>query len=294
MNANRYMLLLLPGIALCQNSPTLQASTSDRVVIQELLITGVRTFTSSQLADIEHTLTALEMSRGEDEFQGRLRNAFQERGYFDATVKSVEIKPLDPLARPTPVRVETEVDEGPRYKLAGFKFLNNHAISAAKLQSQFPIHRGDFFRTDKIRAGLEAVAKLYRSSGYVEEIAVPDATERSRNTVLLAVDVKEGSQYRMGKLEIGAEPALARQLERNWKLQPGEPFDANYPAKFFADNSALFPSSFNLQSGSNITLDCHNLAASVQLSLDPEHPLQPTPNRLDCDPPKKSKEEPHS
>jgi outer membrane protein assembly factor BamA len=288
MNVSRYFLLLLPAIALGQDNPTAPSSNSDHIVIQELVITGVRTLASSQLADIEHTLTALEMRRDDEELQERLRNAFQERGYFDANVKSVEIKPLDPLARPTPVRVETEVDEGPRYKLAGFKFLNNHVISAAELQTQFPIHRGDFFSTDKIRAGLEAVAKLYRSKGYVEEIAVPDATERSSNAVLLAVEIKEGTQYRMGKLEIGAEPELARQLERKWSLRPGQPFDANYPAKFAEDNSSLLPKAFNLQTGSHISLDCHDLIASIQFQLDPDHSLQPTPNRLDCDQPNES------
>lgn len=286
MNVSRYFPLLLSTMALCQSNPAKPAS--DRIVIQELLITGVRSLTSSQLADLEHTLTALEMDRGDEDMEGRLRNAFQQRGFFDAKVKAMEIKPLDPLARPVPVRVETEVDEGPRYKLAGFKFLNNHAISGARLQAQFPIRKGDLFSTDKIRAGLEAVAKLYRSNGYVEEIAVPDANERSSNTVLLAVEIKEGSQYRMGKLDIGADPELRRQLERKWKLRTGKPFDANYPAKFVEDNSGLLPRAFNLQTGSNISLDCHDLTASIQLQIDPDHSLQPIPNRLDCDQPNES------
>lgn len=296
MNVRRCFLLLLSTMALCQSNPAKPAS--DRIVIQELSITGVRSFTSSQLADLEHTLTALEMDRGDKDMEDRLRNAFQERGFFDAKVKAMEIKPLDPLARPTPVRVETEVDEGPRYKLAGFKFLNNHAISGAKLQAQFPIRKGDFFSTDKIRAGLEAVAKLYRSNGYIEEIAIPDSNERSSNTVLLSLDIKEGPQYRMGKLEVGAESELARQVERKWKLRPGQAFDANYPARFVEENSSFLPKAFNMRTGSNISLDCHDLTASIQLQLDSDHPLPPSPNRLDCDQPDESNpaqtNQPHS
>jgi outer membrane protein assembly factor BamA len=280
MNLRHSILLLLPAIAFCQTKDT-----SDRVVLQELVITGVHSMTSSQLSDIEHSLTAFEVERGDEDFDDRLRNAFQERGYFDANVKSVKMTPLDPLAQPMPVRVESEIDEGPRYKLADFKFLNNRAISAAKLQSQFPLHKGDYFSTDKLRAGLEAVAKLYRTQGYVQEFAVPDTSERFSNAVVFAVDVTEGSQYRMGKLEIGAEAEVAQQLERKWKLQPGQFFDANYPEEFVKENGALLPKTFNLRTGANISLDCHDFTVSVQLQVDPDHPLQPTSNRLDCEPP---------
>jgi hypothetical protein len=83
MNLRHSILLLLPAIAFCQTKDT-----SDRVVLQELVITGVHSMTSLQLADIEHSLTAFEVERGDEDFDDRLRNAFQERGYFDANVKS--------------------------------------------------------------------------------------------------------------------------------------------------------------------------------------------------------------
>jgi len=49
-----------------------------------------------------------------DELSERIRNQFQDRGYFKAEVEKLNIKVIDPLAAPKPIRMEAQVSEGGR------------------------------------------------------------------------------------------------------------------------------------------------------------------------------------
>lgn len=275
--------LMSSMLGAAQSSESHTHSKTDRILIQELVISGVTTVDSQQLTEIEHSLTALEVKNDDSEIKERLRDAFQQRGYFDAEVKTLETKQLDPLARPAPVHVDAEVNEGLRYKIAGIQFVNNHVLTAQKLQAQFPLQRGDFFSTDKVRGGIESLRKLYTSMGYLSFVAVPDAEERSNAGVILRLDLKEGSQYRMGKLEILGEKEATDQLQRKWALGPGKPFDAGYLRKFVEENKSLLPDGFVEASNTNVSVDCKELTASVQIQVDPKQPLQRIPSKVDCD-----------
>jgi outer membrane protein assembly factor BamA len=47
---------------------------------------------------------------------------FQDRGYFKAEVEKLDIKVIDPLASPKPIRMEAQVNEGARYRLSTIDF----------------------------------------------------------------------------------------------------------------------------------------------------------------------------
>jgi outer membrane protein assembly factor BamA len=229
------------------------------------------------------------MDRNGEELKERLRDSFQQRGYFKANVKAAEIKPLDPLARPMPVRVEAEVDEGPRFKFSVIKFIGNHVLSREELQAQLPFHTGDLFDVGRVRSGFENLLKLYRSIGYMNFSLVPDTDIGSDATITLKLEVNEGPQYRMGKLDMTGGKELAEQLQRRWELEPGKPFDGGYLDRFIEENKSLLGADFNAASDTHVSLDCRDLTASVQIQLDLTHPPKPIPSKLDCDDPQEAK-----
>jgi hypothetical protein len=69
-----------------------------------------------------------------------VRSQFQDHGYFLVVVEKFEIKVIDPLASPKPVRREAEVSEGPLCRLSSIDFTGNHCVSSSNC--------GPCFRSD--------------------------------------------------------------------------------------------------------------------------------------------------
>ena len=114
---------------------------------------------------------------------------------------------------------------------------------------------------------------LYSSRGFLESFSLPDAKLDSSSTVKLNVDVHEGPQYRMDKLEILGPPEVAEKLQTRWKLAPGAIFDAAYVETFLEKNRSLLPENFNQRNGVELFTDCRDGTVSVHIHLtqDPKH-----------------------
>jgi outer membrane protein assembly factor BamA len=120
-------------------------------------------------------------------------------------VKSLRVKPQDPLAAPKPVTLEGEVSEGPQYRLGQLTFLKNHAFTTEELRKQFPLKNGSLIERNKIAMGLESLRKLYVNDGYLDLVFVPETLLSSNGIANLSITIDEGPQYHMGKLDIVAE-----------------------------------------------------------------------------------------
>jgi outer membrane protein assembly factor BamA len=105
--------LICVSTAMPQRGKTINVT---EVVIRELVIGGTRTLDNTELNEITSSLVETRSNDSSKELGDRVRDTFQQRGYFDAEVKHVKFKALDPLAVPKLVRVEAEVEEGPRYR----------------------------------------------------------------------------------------------------------------------------------------------------------------------------------
>jgi hypothetical protein len=74
-------------------------------------------------------------------------------------VEKFEIKVIDPLASPEPVRREAEVSEGPLCRLFSIDSTANHSVSSKQLQAMFPIKTGEVFKKAKTAEGLETMKR---------------------------------------------------------------------------------------------------------------------------------------
>lgn len=56
------------------------------------------------------------------------------------------------------------------------------------------------------------------------------------------LEINEGDQFRMGKLDIrGLPPELSQKLAAKWKLQSGQTFDNSYVRQFLKESGNLLP-----------------------------------------------------
>jgi hypothetical protein len=114
-----------------------------------------------------------------DEVGERIRADFQERGYFQAVVHTSSLQPLELTDGKQSLRVIASVNAGDQFRLRSINIQSaapdqRLSISLETLRDQFHLRDGDVFNATEIRQGLGRLRKLYLSSGYVGETAIPD------------------------------------------------------------------------------------------------------------------------
>ncbi|HUN87138.1 MAG TPA: POTRA domain-containing protein [Terriglobales bacterium] len=254
------------------------------ILTEEVVISGTTTLDNAQLQDIENYLTSRRIGNEDKEIRERIKDAFQQRGYFDADVTNLKVRPLDPLARPMPVRVEADVTEGVRYTIGSIKFTGNHAISNDELRQAFPIRVGDWFDTEKVRSGLADIRKQYLAKGYLNCLPKPDVAKGGDAQMTLTFDIAEGSQYRMGALQVIADkPEQADALQQRWKLEAGQPYDPDYTEQFLADNKNLLPADFSPRNDVFAIPDCDNMTVAVTIQIDAKRAFRAPPKEHGCE-----------
>lgn len=244
------------------------------ILISDFTITGTQTISATDLARITSDMIGSCYDEDSDEMGERVRASFQQRGYFQAEVKTVRYKPRDPLGVPKPVTLESEVSEGPQFRLGQVTFLKNHAFSNEKLRQQFPLKTKDVVERDKVAAGLASLRKLYATRGYMDFVAIPETVFGSNATMNLNITIEEGPQYHMGKLDIVAEKEPAARLRAEWKLAEGAVYDNTYIDKYLSAHSDLLPANFSRANVQTIQ-NCPNTLMQVLLIVDP---AQDTPH----------------
>lgn len=238
------------------------------VLVSDFTITGTQAISATDLARISGDMIGSCYDEDSDEMGERVRASFQDRGYFQAEVKSIRFKPRDPLGVPKPVALEGDVSEGPQFKLGEVTFIENHAFPAEELRQQFPLKTGALSERDKIASGLESLRRLYGTRGYLDFIAIPESQFGSNATLNLNITIQEGPQYHMGKLDIVADREVSGRLRPEWKLAEGDVWDQSYINQYLQANHDLLPLGFskaNVQTVQN----CPEATIEVRLVIDP-------------------------
>jgi len=159
-----------------------------------------------------------------DEDTERVRNEYQNRGYFKVIVNEPKTQIHDtghksghiPLLQSGPgkaVDITMPIEEGDRYNLGSITFKNNKAVSNVKaLRNLFPIRDGDVFSKDKIAKGLENLRKAYGEQGYINFTSVPETHfDDEKKLIFLEIDVDEGKQFYVRRIEFQGKHHHPRQ-----------------------------------------------------------------------------------
>jgi outer membrane protein insertion porin family len=175
-----------------------------------------------------------------DEDTERVRNEYQNRGYFKANVVQPKTQIHDtghkgfhiPLAQGgsgKAVDITMPIEEGERYTLGSITFKNNKAVSNVKaLRALFPIKDGDIFSKEKVGKGLENLRKAYGQQGYINFTSVPDTRfDDEKKVIFLDIDVDEGKQFYVRRIEFqGNTTTRDKVIRREIALEEGNVYDS--------------------------------------------------------------------
>ena len=108
------------------------------ILVSDLKISGTKTLSSEQVRRLASVIVGHCFNEDNDELKERLRNEFQNRGYFQVEVRNLDVKVIDPLETPKPVVLLFEADEGARFKTGEITFVNNHTFTSAQQPKGLP------------------------------------------------------------------------------------------------------------------------------------------------------------
>jgi outer membrane protein assembly factor BamA len=180
---------------------------------------------------------------GLDHLRERIRDAWQEQGYFKAKVKKAVTQTLEDAPYKRAVEVTVYVDAGKQYWLGEIEFRQSAHLSAEQLRPLFPLQRGDVFDTHKLQKGIEEMRRAYGAKGFINFSTVPLFNINETTAVVsLTIEVEEGPQFRFGQVKVlGLDPALAQKLLHESGLDTGSIFDVSRVHEFFQRNRLILP-----------------------------------------------------
>ncbi len=145
------------------------------------------------------------------------------------------------------------------------------------MRKSFPLKQGDLFERRGISGGLEALRKLYTSEGYIDFFTIPNISFTGSG-IHMNIEVNEGPQYHMGRLDVFAKKELADRFRAAWDLREGKIYDAGYPAKFVDEHHDILPTGFTA-SEIKLVRNCPDAVADVRVIVDQidaaAHPAKP-------------------
>ncbi len=168
----------------------------------------------------------------------RVRNAYQQKGYYKAVVGDPKTHIHDtgggfrlwPFGSPGKrVDIAMPVEEGDKYRLGSINFTGQKAITNVKvLRAQFPMQDGDTFDVANVQKGLDNLRKAYGSLGYINFTAVPyPKVDDAKKIINLDVDLDEGKPFYVRRIEFqGNTTTRDKVIRRELALEEGQVYNS--------------------------------------------------------------------
>jgi outer membrane protein insertion porin family len=176
-----------------------------------------------------------------EEDKERIRQAYQDKGYFTAKALDETVKILPkggrgwrlPLIKPNSPGIYADitipVEEGRLYHLnnatfTGVKFFREPSV----LLNLFGMKQNDVFSTDKLRKGIENMRKLYGQFGFIDFVPEP-SFDIIPNTdkIDLTITADEGKQFFIRRIDFsGNTTTRDKVIRREILLDEGDLFNS--------------------------------------------------------------------
>jgi len=122
--------------------------------------------------------------------------------------------------------ITVPVEEGDRWRFGEIRLEGNQRFSEELLLRQFEASGGDWLSSDVIDKGIAAIAEIYSNTGHLYAKVEPRLIERQDHVADVVVQIDEGEQYRIGRIEFeGNTKTKDEVLRREMAIQEGAVLD---------------------------------------------------------------------
>ena len=192
-----------------------------------------------------------------------IRPLYEARGMIRVSFPKIETeqaKDVDGLV------VTTQVDPGPVYKLGKVSF-RGAATAEEELDKLAKLKPDEPVNFDEVKAAEERIEQRSRRAGYLHvKSEVKRDVHDSDHTVDLTFQITPGPQFAQGKLDIvGLDLVSEPVIRKMWGLQPGKPFNVEYPDHFLArvKEDGIFDNLKNTRAETKINSDDHTVDVTL-------------------------------
>lgn len=177
-----------------------------------------------------------------EEDKERIRNSYQERGYWTAKVFDQKVVLRDvggkgfriPVFKPNKpgkrADITIPVEEGRQYHLNNINFVGVKLFRTPEtlMRPIFNMAQGDVFSTAKLRKGLENLRKLYGEFGYIDFVPEPSFdTIPNTDKIDLTLTADEGKQFFVRRIDFsGNTTTRDKVIRREILLDEGDIFNS--------------------------------------------------------------------
>lgn len=235
------------------SEPTRTAVTSPvkQMQVARLIFVGTPVLPLSLQDQIAKSLSVIDYednTDGRNELLERVRDAWQEQGYFQAKVEQSGSQTLEEAPERRTVAITVNVGAGKQYRLGRIHFTGTVSsnvsrsdpavprrpeqqgrFSREQLRSFFPIQQGDIFDTHKLQMGVEELRKAFGENGFINFSDLPNfEIDEASSTITVVMELEEGRQFHVGNVQAkGLDRATANWLFQSAGLVSGKVFSTS-------------------------------------------------------------------
>jgi outer membrane protein insertion porin family len=206
----------------------------EKPAVRKVFIKGNEAIKESELSDVFSFGTRRFLDKGRiDSLVRQAQTLYQSRGYYDSKVTH-SIVPVEE----NQVDVTFTVNEGERYRLKKIVFRGLNEVDPDELRAVIETKRYKWWNSwllgtgrlnkDAIENDKALLRQYFLDHGYVEATISDPVIEKSDEWLVLAFEVKEGEQFKIGKISASGDLVnkSASETLQGTKIAPGEVFSA--------------------------------------------------------------------
>ena len=160
-----------------------------------------------------------------DEDLENIKNYYMDYGYTNVAFGEPQIVNVRAGKRQR-VKIIIPIKEGTVHTFGTVTADGNTVFTKEQLIGNFPLKKGETIRRKPIQNRIDAFADAYRARGYIYSYINPEYVERENNVVDIHIQVYEGDQFKLGRLEFqGNTTTKDKVLRREIFLEEGQIMD---------------------------------------------------------------------
>ena len=160
-----------------------------------------------------------------DEDLENIKNYYQDYGYQNVSFGDPIISTVRTGKKPR-VKITIPIKEGVVHTFGDVSVSGNTVFTKEQIIGGWPLRKGETIRRKPIQTRIDAFSDAYRSRGYIYSYVNPEYVEKENNVVDVNIQVYEGDQFRLGRLEFtGNTTTKDKVLRREIFLEEGEIMD---------------------------------------------------------------------
>jgi outer membrane protein insertion porin family len=160
-----------------------------------------------------------------DEDLEKVKNFYQDYGYQNIAFGDPQVTTVG-KGKKTRVRIIIPVKEGAIHTFGEVSVSGNTVFTNEQIVGNWPLKKGEIIRRKPIQTRIDAFDELYRIRGYIYAYINPEYVERDNNVTDVHIQVFEGDQFRLGRLEFqGNTTTKDKVLRREIFLEEGDIMD---------------------------------------------------------------------